>query len=106
MKQFLPQRITVLTIFFGHIVSDHIAAAEPPNLIWIMADDLFADEALKFVDENKTGPSFLYWSMVSACRNRGEDRRLPQDRPHAIARVGTKMERGDQREMTLAARVV
>ncbi len=28
------------------------------------ADDLFAEEALKFVAENKTRPFFLYWSMV------------------------------------------
>jgi arylsulfatase A-like enzyme len=28
------------------------------------ADDLFAEEALKFVTENKAAPFFLYWSMV------------------------------------------
>jgi arylsulfatase A-like enzyme len=28
------------------------------------ADDLFADEAIKFVNENKSRPFFLYWSMV------------------------------------------
>lgn len=28
------------------------------------ADDLFADDALKFVEEKKDGPFFLYWSMV------------------------------------------
>ncbi len=28
------------------------------------ADDLFADEAIKFVCENKSRPIFLYWSMV------------------------------------------
>ncbi len=28
------------------------------------ADDLFADEALKFVAENKARPFFLFWSMV------------------------------------------
>lgn len=28
------------------------------------ADDLFADEAVKFARENKSGPFFLYWSMV------------------------------------------
>ena len=28
------------------------------------SDDLFADDALKFVHENKGGPFFLYWSMV------------------------------------------
>ncbi len=30
----------------------------------VYADDLFADEALKFVSENKAHPFFLYWSMV------------------------------------------
>lgn len=28
------------------------------------ADDLFADDALRFVSENKAAPFFLYWSMV------------------------------------------
>ena len=28
------------------------------------ADDLFADEAIQFVTENKSRPFFLYWSMV------------------------------------------
>jgi arylsulfatase A-like enzyme len=28
------------------------------------ADDLFADEAVKFVEANRTQPFFLYWSMV------------------------------------------
>lgn len=28
------------------------------------ADDLFADDALKFVEEKKDGPFFLYWSLV------------------------------------------
>ena len=30
----------------------------------VYADDLFADEAIKFVEENKERPFFLYWSMV------------------------------------------
>lgn len=30
----------------------------------VFADDLFADEAVRFVRENKGGPFFLYWSMV------------------------------------------
>jgi arylsulfatase A-like enzyme len=30
----------------------------------VYADDLFADEALKFVEQNKAQPFFLYWSMV------------------------------------------
>ena len=33
------------------------------------ADDLFADEALKFVSEKSTKPFFLYWSMVSPHAN-------------------------------------
>ena len=28
------------------------------------ADDLFADDAIKFVSENKANPFFLYWAMV------------------------------------------
>ncbi|HRH94673.1 MAG TPA: arylsulfatase [Prosthecobacter sp.] len=28
------------------------------------SDDLFADDALKFVDENKAKPFFLYWALV------------------------------------------
>jgi arylsulfatase A-like enzyme len=30
----------------------------------VYADDLFADEAIKFVRENRAQPFFLYWSMV------------------------------------------
>ena len=30
----------------------------------VFADDLFADEAIKFVTENRSKPFFLYWSMV------------------------------------------
>lgn len=33
------------------------------------ADDLFADESLKFVSENKDRPFFLYWSMVTPHAN-------------------------------------
>jgi len=33
------------------------------------ADDLFAEEALRFVDENKSRPFFLYWSMVTPHAN-------------------------------------
>ena len=33
------------------------------------ADDLFADEAIKFVTTNKDRPFFLYWSMVSPHAN-------------------------------------
>ncbi len=30
----------------------------------VFADDLFAEEAMKFVTENRSRPFFLYWSMV------------------------------------------
>ena len=40
------------------------------------ADDLFADEALKFVTENKTRPFFLYWSMVVPHANNERTRAL------------------------------
>ena len=39
------------------------------------ADDLFADEAIKFVKENK-GPFFLYWSMVIPHANNERTREL------------------------------
>lgn len=40
------------------------------------ADDLFADESLKFVQENKGGPFFLYWSMVVPHANNERGRSL------------------------------
>lgn len=40
------------------------------------ADDLFADEALKFVKENKGAPFFLYWSMVVPHANNERTREL------------------------------
>jgi arylsulfatase A-like enzyme len=40
------------------------------------ADDLFADEALKFVAENKSQPFFLYWSMVIPHANNERAREL------------------------------
>lgn len=42
----------------------------------VYADDLFADEALKFVSENKAGPFFLYWSMVIPHANNERSRIL------------------------------
>jgi len=33
------------------------------------ADDLFADEALRFVSDNRTRPFFLYWSLVTPHAN-------------------------------------
>jgi len=40
------------------------------------ADDLFADEALKFVAANKSRPFFLYWSMVIPHANNERTRAL------------------------------
>lgn len=40
------------------------------------ADDLFAEEALKFVKENKVRPFFLYWSMVVPHANNERTREL------------------------------
>lgn len=40
------------------------------------ADDLFTDESLKFVTENKSRPFFLYWSMVVPHANNERNREL------------------------------
>ena len=40
------------------------------------ADDLFADEALRFVEENKSRPFFLYWSMTVPHANNERTRAL------------------------------
>ena len=40
------------------------------------ADDLFADEAIKFVKENRSRPFFLYWSMVIPHANNERAREL------------------------------
>ncbi|HEY1081087.1 MAG TPA: arylsulfatase [Prosthecobacter sp.] len=40
------------------------------------SDDLFAEESLKFVEANKTGPFFLYWSMVVPHANNERNRAL------------------------------
>ena len=40
------------------------------------ADDLFADEAIKFVSANKEAPFFLYWSMVVPHANNERTRAL------------------------------
>lgn len=42
----------------------------------VFADDLFADESLKFVSENKDRPFFLYWSMVIPHANNERAREL------------------------------
>ncbi|MFM7591739.1 MAG: sulfatase-like hydrolase/transferase, partial [Isosphaeraceae bacterium] len=40
------------------------------------ADDLFAEESLKFVSENKARPFFLFWSMVVPHANNERNREL------------------------------
>jgi arylsulfatase A-like enzyme len=53
------------------------------------ADDLFAEEALKFVSENKARPFFLYWSMViphannERTRDLGNGAQVPDFGPYA-----------------------
>jgi arylsulfatase A-like enzyme len=55
----------------------------------VYADDLFADEALKFVSENKARPFFLYWSMViphannERARELGDGAHVPDYGPYA-----------------------
>jgi arylsulfatase A-like enzyme len=53
------------------------------------ADDLFSDDALKFVTENKAQPFFLYWSMVIPHANNergrilGDGAHVPDYGPYA-----------------------
>ncbi|MFO0999669.1 MAG: arylsulfatase [Planctomycetaceae bacterium] len=53
------------------------------------ADDLFADEALKFVSNNRERPFFLYWSMVTPHANNerskvlGDGAHVPDYGPYA-----------------------
>ncbi len=60
-------------------------ATEPKEF----ADDLFADDALKFVSENKSQPFFLYWSMVvphannERARELGDGANVPDYGPYA-----------------------
>jgi len=42
----------------------------------VFADDLFADEAIRFVEANKSKPFFLYWSMVIPHANNERTREL------------------------------
>jgi arylsulfatase A-like enzyme len=42
----------------------------------VYADDLFANESLKFIGENKDRPFFLYWSMVVPHANNERTREL------------------------------
>lgn len=50
----LPNKVTAVGEHGGGYATDAVQ----------FADDLFADAAIKFVDENKSRPFFLYWSMV------------------------------------------
>ena len=53
------------------------------------ADDLFADDAIKFVSENKANPFFLYWAMVIPHANNerarilGDGAHVPDYGPYA-----------------------
>lgn len=53
------------------------------------ADDLFTDEALKWIGENRTSPFFLYWSMViphannERARELGDGAHVPDYGPYA-----------------------
>ena len=42
----------------------------------VFADDLFAEEAIRFVQENKSKPFYLYWSMVIPHANNERTREL------------------------------
>lgn len=42
----------------------------------VYADDLFTEEAIKFVQQNKSRPFFLYWSMVIPHANNERNRAL------------------------------
>lgn len=55
-KQSLPNTIVP--------VGNAGAGYPTPDGAKVYADDLFADEALRFVRDNKDRPFFLYWSMV------------------------------------------
>ena len=54
----------------------------------LYADDLFADEALKFVANNQNNPFFLYWCMVIPHANNERTRAL-KDRFNPIASTMT-----------------
>jgi len=54
------------------------AAGEPlrPNVIWVMADDLFADEVMKCLAAPRAKPFFIFWSMVVPHANNERNRGL------------------------------
>ncbi len=62
----LPNKVTPVGEFGGGYATDAL----------LYADDLFADEALKFVAEHQDQPFFLYWSMVIPHANNERTREL------------------------------
>ena len=65
--------------FFGYLNQTH-AHDHYPDYLWrnetkepnnAYSDDRFADEAIRFVNEQKGKPFFLYWSMVIPHANNG-----------------------------------
>ena len=90
--------------FYGYL-SQHHAHNHFPDYLWRnyvgedgagyatearhFADDLFADEALKFVSNNRERPFFLYWSMVTPHANNerskvlGDGAHVPDYGPYA-----------------------
>lgn len=68
-------------------VGEHGAGYAEDGLLF--ADDLFADEALKFVANHQDGPFFLYWSLVvphannERARALGDGANVPDYGPYA-----------------------
>ena len=62
----LPNRVTPVGEVGGGYATDAL----------LYADDLFADEALKFVANHQTQPFFLYWNMVIPHANNERTRSL------------------------------
>jgi arylsulfatase A-like enzyme len=69
--------------FFGYLNQSH-AHDHYPDYLWrnetkepnkAYSDDRFADEAIRFVNEQKDKPFFLYWSMVVPHANNGLTKR-------------------------------
>lgn len=73
----------------------------------LFADDLFADEALKFVSRHQSRPFFLYWSMVIPHANNelkratGTGFQLPDHGPYA----GTDWPEQDKGQAALVTRL-
>jgi arylsulfatase A-like enzyme len=65
-KEMLQNKVTPVGEFGGGYATEAVQ----------FADDLFAEEALKFVAQNKNRPFFLYWSMVTPHANNERTRAL------------------------------